>query len=588
MHRPCLVPRKSSVATPVPDLNEGRVSQIGSLLEIENLTVGYRGSSHPAVDGANLTVGSGEVVAVIGESGSGKTTLGKAVIGLLPKTARIVKGAIRIGGRDITALNERELVKVRGRTIGLVPQDPATSLDPVQPIGGQLTEVFRLHASEQRFSRAELRDKAVALLELVGIDHPEKRLRQYPHELSGGMKQRVLIAMAFGLTPRLLIADEPTSALDVTVQKQVLEVFDRLAQQTGVGVLFVTHNLAVACDHAQRAVVMRNGQVLESAAMADLVSRPGHPYTHELIRAALRPGVRIERAQAAPAEPAVEVAGLTKVFAHGSGQHFKAVDSVSFTVGAGSTFALVGESGSGKSTIARLVLGLARPNAGTVRVMGRQAENLSGEAQREVWRHIQLVHQNPQVALDPRLTVTQIIAEPLHAFDIGERSQRPRRIAELLDQVGLPQGVAQRRPRELSGGQQQRVAIARALAPQPRVVVLDEALSALDVVTQARILNLLTQLQRELNLTYLFISHDLELIRSLSDAVAVLQSGRLVETGPTSQVFESPRDAYTQALLDATPGKRLREHQEPLSPSPFVSSASSRHGACHGQQPSSS
>jgi peptide/nickel transport system ATP-binding protein len=260
----------------------------------------------------------------------------------------------------------------------------------------------------------------------------------------------------------------------------------------------------------------------------------------------------------------VEVADLTKVFAHRSGQQFKAVDAVSFAVRAGSTFAVVGESGSGKSTIARLILGLARPDAGTVHIAGRDVTNLTAEPQREVWRHIQLVHQNPQVALDSRLMVEQIIAEPLKAFHIGERGQRPQRIAELLDQVGLPRSIEQRRPRELSGGQQQRVAIARALAPQPHIMVLDEALSALDLVTQGRILDLLEQLRRELDLTYLFIFHDLGLVRSLSDAVAVPRHGRLIETGPTQQVFGDPSHAYTRALVDASPGQRLREHLESL------------------------
>ncbi|WP_233236571.1 ABC transporter ATP-binding protein [Bordetella sp. LUAb4] len=533
------------------------------MLEIENLTIHYRGNAQPAVNNARVSVASGEIVAVIGESGSGKSTLSKAVIGLLPKTARIAAGSIRIDGQELTTLSEREWVKRRGRLIGLVPQDPATSLNPVQTIGAQVTEIFRLHAASGRTrSRQELRDEAAALLELVGIDHPVQRLSQYPHELSGGMRQRVLIAMAFGLRPKLLIADEPTSALDVTVQKQVLEVFDRLAQQTRVAVLFVTHNLAVAGDHAQRAIVMRNGEVLESGPVEELVFNPTQPYTRDLAASAFKVrsvDSRGVRPQPVDARRAIEVAGLSKVFAHGSGQRFKAVDAVSFAVPTGSTFALVGESGSGKSTVARLILGLARASEGTVRVDGKDATNLAGDAQREVWRHIQLVQQNPQVALDPRFTIAQIIAEPLHAFGIGDRSQRPHRVAELLDQVGLPRAVAQRRPRELSGGQQQRVAIARALAPQPRIVVLDEALSALDVVTQARIVDLLDRLQRDLNLTYLFISHDLEVVRSLSDYVAVLRQGRLIESGPTATVFERPRNAYTQALLDATPGQRLRD-----------------------------
>ncbi|OWT73713.1 MULTISPECIES: ABC transporter ATP-binding protein [unclassified Achromobacter] len=532
------------------------------MLKIENLTVHYRGNEHPAVNHASVSVASGEIVAIIGESGSGKSTLSKAVIGLLPKTASIAGGSIRVDGQELTALSEREWVKRRGRLIGLVPQDPATSLNPVHTIGAQVTEIFRLHEAGRPRDRRQLREEAAALLELVGIDHPAQRLSQYPHELSGGMRQRVLIAMAFGLRPKLLIADEPTSALDVTVQKQVLEVFDRLARQTGVAVLFVTHNLAVACDHAQRAIVMRNGEVVESGPVEDLVFRPTQPYTRDLAASAFKVRAindRGGRPEADAATRAIEVAGLSKVFAHGSGQRFKAVDGVSFAVPTGSTFALVGESGSGKSTVARLILGLAQASAGTVRVDGHDATNLAGDAQREVWRHVQLVQQNPQVALDPRLSVEQIIAEPLHAFGIGERAQRFQRVAELLDQVGLPRSVAQRRPRALSGGQQQRVAIARALAPRPRIVVLDEALSALDVVTQARIIDLLDRLQRELNLTYLFISHDLEVVRSLSDFVAVLRQGRLVESGPTALVFEHPRNAYTRALLDATPGQRLRE-----------------------------
>jgi peptide/nickel transport system ATP-binding protein len=320
---------------------------------------------------------------------------------------------------------------------------------------------------------------------------------------------------------------------------------------------------------------MRSGRVVDGEGFDELIFKPKHEYTDELIRAALRPGSYGERAQVSPGESAVEVLGLTKVFAHGSGQQFQAVDAVAFAVEAGR----VGESGSGKSTTARLIHGLARPSAGTVRLAGREATNLVGQARREVWRHIQLVHQNPQVALDPRLTVKQIIAEPLRAFDIGNRAERPQRIAELLDQVGLPHSVLQRRPREFSGGQQQRVAIARALAPHPRVVVLDEALSALDVVTQGRILNLLEQLQRELNLTYLFISHDLDLVRSLADAVAVLWRGRLIEirTHPPSVWLSSlrlhPRPATRHARkaiarTSGVPGRgvspRLRHCRMPL------------------------
>ena len=534
-----------------------------AVLEIRDLTIAYSGASQPAVKEANLVVRPGEVVAVIGESGSGKTTLSKAAIGLLPRGATIESGSIRVGGRELTALSERDLVKLRGKVVAFVPQDPAASLDPVQPIGRQITEVFRLHPDGRRLSRAQLRSKAVDLLELVGIDHPDERLRQYPHELSGGMKQRVLIAMSFGLHPALLIADEPTSALDVTVQKQVLEVFDRLTAHSNVAVLFVTHNLAVASDHATRAVVMRHGEVLDTGSIDELVFSPSHEYTRQLITGAFGTRDRVRPDAETPAttpgpDPIVTVAGLTKIFGHGPSGHFKAVDDVSFDVYPNTTFALVGESGSGKSTTARLILGLMRPDAGKVGVAGRDVGALSGGRRRAVWRDIQLVQQNPQVALDPRLTVEQIVDEPLRSFGLGDRAARRLRVGELLDQAGLSAVLRTRKPRELSGGQQQRVAIARALAPRSPIVVLDEALSALDVVTQGRILDLLDEIQRDLGLTYLFISHDLDLVRSISDHVGVMRRGRLVETGPTERIFAHPSQDYTRALLDATPGRRLR------------------------------
>lgn len=550
-------------------------SEAATVLEIRDLTITYRGAAQPAVRGVSLTIKSGEVVAVIGESGSGKSTLSKAAIGLLPATATIDSGSILVNGTEITSLAERELVKLRGRVIALVPQDPATSLDPVQPIGRQLTEVFRLHPGGKRLSRDELRARAIDLLDIVGIDRPEHRLSQYPHELSGGMRQRVLIAIAFGLRPTLLIADEPTSALDVTVQKQVLEVFDRLTDQSNVAVLFVTHNLAVAADHATRAVVMRSGEVVDSGPIDDLVFRPRHGYTRELITSAFGLGSHHSHhshhsRRDAPtangsAAPAITVSGLTKAFSHGPRGHFKAVDDIAFTVPAGSTFALVGESGSGKSTTARLILGVMKPDAGEIVVKGTDVTAQPRRARRAIWRDIQLVQQNPQVALDPRLTVAQIVDEPLRSFGLGDRTARARRVTELLDQVGLSGSFAARKPRELSGGQQQRVAIARALAPRSSIVVLDEALSALDVVTQSRILELLDEIQTELKLTYLFISHDLDLVHSISDGVAVMRAGRVVESGSTAEIFANPDQDYTRALIDAIPGRRLRDQLTDLA-----------------------
>ncbi|MDG4667636.1 ABC transporter ATP-binding protein [Mycobacterium sp. 236(2023)] len=547
---------------PADDTSVAALPDSDAVLEIQNLTISYRGAAQPAVRGANLTIRAGEVVAVIGESGSGKTTLSRAAIGLLPPGATIENGSIRVAGREITGLPERHLVTLRGKIVALVPQDPATSLDPVQPIGRQITEVFRLHGDGNTLSRSDLRDKVIELLDLVGIDHPEARLRQYPHELSGGMKQRVLIAMAFGLRPALLIADEPTSALDVTVQKQVLEVFDKLTAQTKVAVLFVTHNLAVASDHATRAIVMRNGEVLDSGPVDELVFSPEHEYTRQLITSAFGLGDRVRPRDQNPnasGDPVLAVSGLTKIFTHGPNRHFTAVDDVSFELSPNTTFALVGESGSGKSTTARLILGLTQPDAGEVHIDGQEVSRLPRRSRRDVWRKVQLVQQNPQVALDPRLTVEQIVDEPLRSYRLGDRAERRRRVAELLDQVGLAGSYAARKPRELSGGQQQRVAIARALAPRSPIVVLDEALSALDVVTQGRILDLLDDVQRELRLTYLFISHDLDLVSSISDHVAVMRRGQVVETGPTATIFAEPGQDYTRALLDATPGRRLRD-----------------------------
>lgn len=518
------------------------------------------------VQDISFDIHAGETLCVVGESGSGKSVTSFAVMGLLaPDALRPCAGRILLDGEDILTCSPERLRELRATRMSMVFQEPMTALNPVRTVGWQIDEVLRAHS---RLNAAERKKKILDMLQAVRLPDIERIYASYPHQLSGGQRQRIVICMALILDPKLLIADEPTSALDVTVQKQVLEVFDRLAQQTGVAVLFVTHNLAVACDHAHRAVVMRNGRVVESGPVEDLVFRPTQPYTRDLAASAFKVravGGRTGRPQPDAGKRAIEVTGLTKIFAQGSGQQFKAVDAVSFAVPAGSTFALVGESGSGKSTVARLILGLAHASAGTVRVDGRDATALTGDAQREVWRHIQLVQQNPQVALDPRLSVEQIIAEPLHAFGIGERAQRPHRVAELLDQVGLPRNIAQRRPRALSGGQQQRVAIARALAPRPRIVVLDEALSALDVVTQARIIDLLDRLQRELDLTYLFISHDLEVVRSLSDFVAVLRHGRLIESGPTGSVFEHPRSPYTRALLAATPGQRLRDQDSSAS-----------------------
>ena len=544
-----------------------------SLLEIESLAVSYStaGGIRRAVHDVSLAIEPGQTVALVGESGSGKTTTAQAVIGLLPENGRVEHGRVLLNGTDIAGWNERRLRAVRGTQVSLVPQDPVSSLDPVQTIGAQIAEVFRLH--EPRDRRPVL-PRVLALLERVGIDEPEHRARQYPHELSGGMRQRVLIAIAVALHPRLIIADEPTSALDVTVQRNVLDLLDSLRREFGTAVLFVTHDLAVAAERSQRLVVMRDGRVEEQDDTAAILRAPGSAYTRALLADApafstvervarpaasgsLEAGGATPEAAARPtaAPPALAVTGLVKEFRRGAhGAAFRAVDDVSFAVPAGTTHAIVGESGSGKTTTARMVARFETPTAGSIALAGEDITDARGAALRALRRRVQLVYQNPFSTLDPRQRIRDIVEEPLRNFGLGDRAARRDRAAELVDRVALPPSVLLRHPRELSGGQRQRVAIARALALDPAVVVLDEAVSALDVTVQAGIPRLLDELQRDLGLTYLFISHDLAVVRQISDTVSVMRRGRVVESGPVASLFADPRHEYTQQLLSAVPG----------------------------------
>lgn len=540
------------------------IAEPGPLLEVRGLQVEYGRDPGAivAADSLDLVLKPGEIVAVVGESGSGKSTLAKSIIGLLPEAGGISAGTIVFDGIELTGLSERAMEKIRGRRIGMVPQDPGGSLDPVKTVGSQVAEVFRLHPEDGKRSKSEIRAEVIRLFELVGIDRPAERLKQYPHELSGGLKQRVLIAIAFSLGPKLLIADEPTSALDVTVQRRVLEVFSKLARDHGTAVIFVTHDLAVATDLADRIVVMRQGRILEDRPVAEILAQPEDDYTLRLLREAspAAPKTGLAAAATAREEPvaAIEVRGLTKIFGKRGAEH-RAVDDISFAVRQGTTFALVGESGSGKSTTARMIMRLLDPTSGTVKIHGNDVTSTEGKDKRELWRSLQLVYQNPDSALDPRLTVRDIVAEPLVNFRVGSRLERRARVVELLDQVNLPARVAGSRTKELSGGQRQRVAIARALALGARTIVLDEALSALDVLTQAQILLLLEDLQRDLGLSYLFISHDLHVVERFAHDVGVMSRGQLREVGPTAQVFSNPQSEYTSLLLDSNPGHRLRE-----------------------------
>ncbi|MCU1641365.1 MAG: Macrolide export ATP-binding/permease protein MacB [Nocardia sp.] len=524
-----------------------------ALLNIADLQVEYVGSTGTtaAVRGVSLEVRAGETLALVGESGSGKSTLAHAVIGLL-NGGVLTGGEISFAGERIEQASQRTLQRIRGARIGLVPQDPGTSLNPVLRIGDQVGEVLRIHG---RADRRTAHLEAVRILEEAGLDRPELRARQYPQDLSGGQRQRVLIGIALACTPELVIADEPTSALDVTVQRRILDHLAARTRESGTAVLLITHDLGVAAERADRIAVMQQGRIVESGPTAQVLGDPQHEYTQRLIAAApsLDTALPVRR-EVTAGSPLLTATGLCKVFHIARGESVTAVDNISLAVGRGETLAVVGESGSGKSTTARIVARLTEPDAGTVTFDGRDISGLRGAQLREFRRRIQVVYQNPYVSLNPKLTVAKIVAEPLQAFGIGDRAARRKNVAELLDQVALPSTYLDRRPAELSGGQRQRVAIARALALRPELLVLDEPVSALDVSVQAQILDLLELLQAELNLAYLFISHDLAVVRRLADRVAVMRKGRIVETAATADLFGHPQHEYTRELLAAVPG----------------------------------
>ena len=527
------------------------------LLEVENLTISYadRRGSKPVVHGASFTIGRGEVVALVGESGSGKTTTAQSVIGLLPANGRIEHGAIRLNGIDIANWDQRQLDTIRGSQISLIPQDPTTSLNPIKTIGAQVDEMLHIHGFG---SKKAIRERSIELLAQVGLKDPALRYGQYPHELSGGMRQRVLIAIAMALRPQLIIADEPTSALDVTVQRRILDLIDELRVEIGTAVLLVTHDLGVAADRADRIIVMKHGRIEEQGVTREILRNPASAYARQLLADA--PSVNAPKLRATPAPSgagdAIAVDDLVQEFATKSGAAFRSIDGISFRVAKGTTHAIVGESGSGKTTTIRNVVGFQRPTAGSIRIDGTEMTTLRGEAMRRFRKKIQLVHQNPFSSLDPRQTVFSIVEEPLLNFEPLARAVRENKVRDIIARVGLPEEVLQRNTQALSGGQRQRVAIARALILEPEVVVLDEAVSALDVTIQAQILKLLVELQRQFGLTYLFISHDLAVVRQISDTVSVLQAGKIVDSGTVDDVFERPTTTYTKELIDAIPGAR--------------------------------
>jgi peptide/nickel transport system ATP-binding protein len=528
-------------------------------LSVRDLSIGYassgRSSGSDVVSHVSFDIRAGETVALVGQSGSGKSTIALAVTGLLPLNGRITTGTVRLNGADVTRYSNRDWRKLRGSVLGFIPQDPLSSLDPLQPVGRQVGETFLLHGQARR---AEVEQRVITLLDRVGIREPQRCHDSYPHELSGGQLQRILIAIAIAANPSLLVADEPTSALDVTVQKVILDLIEDLQRELKLAVLFITHDLALARERSDGIVVLNGGVVCEAGRVATVMNAPRDPYTVQLLADAptLSPRkfaeVRQARASHAP-ETAIHVENVTKVYGAGGRNAAPALDSVSFSVTRGALHALVGESGSGKTTAARIIAGLARFTAGTVRVRERLLPP-DPPATNPYARELQLVYQNPLSAMDPKFTVREIVEEPLRIHRQADRSGRLRAVRDVLDQVGLAANVIDRRARDISGGQRQRVAIARALVMSPEILVLDEPTSALDVSVQARLIELLIDLQARNRLTYLFISHDLGLIRQIADEITVLSAGRVVETGKAGRILTTPESDYTRTMLAAMPG----------------------------------
>ncbi|MET7734574.1 ABC transporter ATP-binding protein [Streptomyces sp. NPDC005402] len=509
-----------------------------SLVHVTDLTVGF--GDLRAVDGLSFRLERGAALALVGESGSGKSTVASALLGLHRGTGARVGGSVEVAGVDVQQASEDELRRLRGAKAAMVFQDPLSSLDPYYAIGDQIAEVYRVHT---RVSRRTARARAVEVLDRVGIPDAVRRSRSRPHEFSGGMRQRALIAMALACRPHLLIADEPTTALDVTVQAQILDLLHTLRQETGMGLLLVTHDVGVAAESVDDVLVMRHGRAVEQGPVGAVLGAPGEAYTRALLAAV--PRLDAKRAPSrASGEVVLEAKGLRREFGRGR-KAFAAVDDVSLTVRRGETLGVVGESGSGKTTLGRMLVGLLEPTAGEVRH--------DGHARVGVNSAVQMVFQDPVSSLNPRRSVGESIADPLRAR--GERDEKRirERVTELLERVGLEGAHYDRYPHEFSGGQRQRVGIARALAADPRVIVCDEPVSALDVTTQAQVVALLGELQRELGLALVFVAHDLAVVRQVSDRVAVMRRGRIVEQGPADEVYDSPRDPYTEQLLAAVP-----------------------------------
>ncbi|MFD8118162.1 dipeptide ABC transporter ATP-binding protein [Streptomyces microflavus] len=522
------------------------------LVRVAGLTVDF--GSVRAVDGLSFTLEAGGALAVVGESGSGKSASAYALLGLHRGTGARVGGTVEVAGTDVNAADDAGLRALRGAKAAMVFQDPLSSLDPYYPVGDQIAEVHRVH---HRVSRKAARARAVEVLDRVGIPDAARRSRLRPHEFSGGMRQRALIAMALACEPQLIVADEPTTALDVTVQSQILDLLHTLRQETGMGLLLVTHDVGVAAESVDDVLVMRDGREVERGPVARVLGAPREAYTKELLAAV--PRVETRRVVPVPSPsaeeasvPLLEAVGLRREFGRGSGK-VAAVGGVSLTVHAGRTLGIVGESGSGKTTLGRMLVRLLDPTAGRLRYGGTEIGSLSEKELKPFRRELQMVFQDPVASLNPRRSVGESVADPLRAAGEGDEGRIRDRVGALLERVGLDPAHFERYPHEFSGGQRQRIGIARALAAEPKVIVCDEPVSALDVTTQAQVVALLAELQRELGIGLVFIAHDLAVVRQVSDRVAVMRSGLIVEQGSADEVYGDPRDPYTKQLLAAVP-----------------------------------
>ncbi len=537
-------------------------SSASPVLSVAGLTVSVRSEDgeREVVSDLSFDLRAGETLCIAGESGSGKSMTALAIMGLLPKpAARITTGSIRLAGQDLAALGESRMRSIRGNRIAMIFQEPMTSLNPVLTIGRQLIEAIEAHVP---ISRAEARRRAVEALRAVRIPDADGRLKQYPHELSGGMRQRVMIAMALALKPDVLIADEPTTALDVTVQGEVLELLRDLQREHGTSVILITHDMGVVAEMADRVIIMRHGRMVEQGRAADIFTRPKADYTRELLAAVPRigGGRNARDGHAVPPRPAqvADVRDLHVRFDLRGGffgrvdRRVHAVEGVSFSIAAGETVSLVGESGCGKSTTAKAIAGLA-PYSGSISIAGRDLATLGRDERKAIRREVQMIFQDPSASLDPRMRVGDLVAEPLLIHGIGTREERTANVAALFQRVGLSPDQMERYPHEFSGGQRQRICIARALALRPKLIIADESVSALDVSVQARVLKLLKELQREFGVAYLFISHDMAVVENISDRVAVMYLGQIVEMATRDQIFSNPLHPYTRRLIEAVP-----------------------------------